>query len=91
MYVYVFICLLVSRLFAALRTVAHQAPLSMGFSWQEYWSGLPFPPPGDLHNPGIEPAFPMSPAGGFFTAEPPGVVTHDPEWLSSSLLLLFSR
>ena len=55
MYVYVFICLLVSRLFAALRTVAHQAPLSMGFSWQEYWSGLPFPPPGDLHNPGTEP------------------------------------
>ena len=39
-------------------TVAHQAPLSMGFSWQEYWSGLPFPPPGDLPGPGIEPATP---------------------------------
>ena len=36
-------------------TVAHQAPLSMGFSRQEYWSGLPFPSPGDLPNPGIEP------------------------------------
>ena len=36
-------------------TVAHQAPLSMGFSKQEYWNELPFPPPGDLPNPGIEP------------------------------------
>ena len=43
-------------------TVAHQAPLSMGFSRQEYWSGLPFPSPGDLPNPGIKPASPMSPA-----------------------------
>ena len=40
---------------ATLRTVAHQAPLSMGFSRQGYWSGLPCPPPGDLPNPGIEP------------------------------------
>ena len=39
-------------------TVACQASLSMGFSRQEYWSGLPFPPPGDLANPGIEPASP---------------------------------
>ena len=43
-------------------TVARQAPLSMGFSRQEYWSGLPFPPPGDLPYPGIEPESPMSPA-----------------------------
>ena len=42
------------RLFATPWTVAHQAPLSMGFSRQEYWSGLPFPSPGDLPNPGIE-------------------------------------
>ena len=44
--------------------------MSMEFSRQEYWSGLPFPPPGDLPDPGIEP---MSPAlaGGFFTTEPP--------------------
>ena len=39
-------------------TVARQAPLSMGFSRQEYWSGLPFPSPGDLPNPGIEPGSP---------------------------------
>ena len=54
-------------------TVALQAPLSMGFSRQEYWIRLPYPPPGDLSNPGIEPTFLMSPAlaGEFFTAEPP--------------------
>ena len=43
-------------------TVARQAPVSMGFSRQEYWNGLPFPPPGDLPNPGIEPESPVSPA-----------------------------
>ena len=43
------------RLFATLWTVAHQAPPSMGFSRQEYWSGLPFPSSGDLPDPGIEP------------------------------------
>ena len=42
------------QLFATPRTVAHQAPLSMAFSRQEYWSGLPFPSPGDLPNPGIK-------------------------------------
>jgi len=49
-------------------TVAHQAPLDMEFSRQEYWSGLPLPPPGDLPNPGIKPMSPASPAsaGGFF-------------------------
>ena len=52
-------------------TVAHQAHLSMGFSRQEYWSGLPFPPPGDLPNPGMELVSPAL-AGGFFTTEPPG-------------------
>ena len=50
------------RLFVTLWTVAHQAPLSMGYSRQEYWSGLPFPPPGDLPNPGIEPMLPAAPA-----------------------------
>ena len=56
-------------LLVTLWTVAHQAPLSMGFSRQEYWSGLPFPPPGDLPHPGIEPESLTSPAsaGGFFT------------------------
>ena len=63
-------------LFATPRTVAHQAPLSMGFFMQEYWNGLPFPPPGDLSNPVIEPASPVFPAlaGGFFTIESLG--TH---------------
>ena len=41
-------------LFATLWTVAHQAPLSMGFSWQDYWNGLPCCPPGDLPDPGIK-------------------------------------
>ena len=51
-------------------TVARQAPLSMGFPRQEYWSGYPFPSPGDLPNPGLKP---MSPelASGFFTTAPP--------------------
>ena len=52
-------------------TVACQAPLSMGFSRQEDWSELPFPPPGDLPRPGIEPSSPAL-AAGFFTTEPPG-------------------
>ena len=53
--------------------VACQAPLSMKFSRQEYWSELSFPPPGDLPDPGIEPTSPEAPAlsGGFFTTEPP--------------------
>ena len=51
------------QLFVTPLTVAHQAPLSMGFSKQEYWSGLPFPPPGDSPNPGIKPPSPVSPAG----------------------------
>ena len=57
------------QLFSTPRTVTCQAPLSMGFSRQEYWSGLPCPPPGDLPKPGIEPACLMFPvlADGFFT------------------------
>ena len=50
------------RLFVTLWTVAHQAPLSMGFSRQEYWSGLPCTPPGDIPDPGIEPESLVSPA-----------------------------
>ena len=56
------------QLFATLWIVAHQAPLSMGFSRQEYWTGLPCPSPGGLPNPGIG----SSLAGGFFAPEPPG-------------------
>ena len=48
------------QLSVATWTLARQAPLSMGLSRQEYWSGLPFPPPGDRPNPGIEPTSPMS-------------------------------
>ena len=50
------------QLFATLWTAAHQAPLPMGFSRQEYWRGLPCPPPGDLPDPGIELASPASPS-----------------------------
>ena len=58
------LCAVLSRvqLFATPWTVARQAPLFVGFFRQEYWSGLPFPPPGDLHDPGIEPTSPLSPA-----------------------------
>ena len=58
-------------LFATLWIAAHQAPLSLGFSRQEYWSGSPCSPPGDLPHPGIEPTSPAL-AGGFFIAEPLG-------------------
>ena len=62
------------RLFATLQTVNHQAPLFMEFSRQEYCSGLPFPFPGDLPNPGIKPASLMSPAWqvGSLPLAPPG-------------------
>ena len=55
-------------------TIACQALLPMGFSRQESWSGLPFPSPGDLPNPGIELAspVPLAVAGGFFNIKPPG-------------------
>ena len=57
------------KLFVILWTVAFQALLSMGFSRQEYWSRVPFPPPRDIPNPGMEPPPLVSPAlaGGFFT------------------------
>ena len=63
-----------ARLFVISWTVARQAPLSVGFSRQKYWSGLPCPSPGDLPDPGIEPASPESSAstGGLFTTVPPG-------------------
>ena len=57
------------QLFATLWIVTWQTPLSMGFSRQEYWGGLPFPTPGNLPEPQIEPMYLISPAlaGGFFT------------------------
>ena len=57
-------------LFATQWTAAHRIPLSVGFSRQEYWSGLLFSSPGDLPDPGIEPATPTL-AGGFCTTKPP--------------------
>ena len=65
------------QFFATPWTVSRHAPLSIGFPRQEYWSGFPFPPPGDVPDPGIEPKFLVSPpsAGDFFffpfTTEPP--------------------
>ena len=63
------LCCAQSCLTVTPQAVAHKAPLSVGFSRQEYWSGLPCPPPGDLPDPGIEPASLASPAlaGRFFT------------------------
>ena len=62
--------------FVTLWTIACQAPLSMGFSQQGYWSGLTFPPPGDLPDSGIEPSSPcLYFADGVFTAELPGKPT----------------
>ena len=58
------------RLFATPWTVAHQAPPSMEFSRQEYWSGLPFPSPGDLPDPGIEPGS-LTLQAGALPSEPP--------------------
>ena len=69
-------------------TVAHQAPLSMGFSRQEYCSGLPFPSPGDHTNPGMEPESPAL-AGGFFTTEPPGNDQQGPTVQHRELYPLF--
>ena len=76
-----------SNSFVTRWNVAYQASLSLGFSWQEYWSRLPFPPPGDLPDPRIKPESPAAPAwaGGFFTTEPPGKAPA--ENIISSLIL----
>ena len=75
------------RLFATPWTVAYQASLSMGFSRQEYWSGLPFPSPGDLPNPGTEPLSPKSPAlaSRLFTTKPP----RKPRYKSGNINKMF--
>ena len=70
-------------------TVAHQAPLSMGFSRQEYWSGLPFPSPGDLPDPGIEPESPASPVSPIYFCYRSSFgfdVERGPSWASLSLV-----
>ena len=76
------------RLFATPWTVAYQAPPSMGFSRQEYWSGLPFPSSGDLPNPGIEPRFPALEADTL-TSEPPGIRYHQKKSYNLSSLFIF--
>ena len=67
-------CSVMSDSFATPWTIVHQAPLSMGLSWQEHWSGLSFLPPRDLPNPGIEAMSPIAPAlaSRFLTTELPG-------------------
>ena len=71
-------CFSCVRLFVTLQSVACQAPLSMGFSRQEYWSGLPFPSPEDLPDPGTEPTSLMSPAlaGRFFITSARAVLIY---------------
>ena len=71
------------RLFVTPWTVAYQAPPSVGFSRQEYWSGLPFPSPGDLPDPGIESGSPTFQADTL-TSEPPG----KPHWVTKSWIKL---
>ena len=80
-YLLLFSCEVVSNSFATPLNVARQTLLSMGFPRQEYWSGLPFPSPGDLPDPGIEPMSLVSPAlaGGFFTPEPPNTFQDKPK------------
>ena len=72
------------RLFATLWTIVLQAPLSIGFSRQEYWSGLPFPSPGDLSNPGINPGSPALQVDSLLS-EPPGKPTPEFRPLLTSL------
>ena len=71
------------QLSVTLWTVAHQGPLSMGFSRQEYWSGLPCPPPGDFPNPGIKPRTSALQADSLL-AEPPGKPIWYINFISSS-------
>ena len=76
-----FSCSLVSSSFATPWTVAHQAPVSMGCSGQEHWSGFPFPPAGDLPNPGMELSRRVSySTGRFFTIEPQSAFLFYSAW-----------
>ena len=78
------------RLFATLWTVAHQAPQSMEFFRQEYWSGLPFPSPEDLLNLGIEPGSPSLQADALLS-EPPGNLTNHPYMTTGKTIALTRR
>ena len=76
------------QLFATLWTVAYQAPLSVGLSRQENWSGLPFPSPGDLPHPGIKPRSPALQADAL-RSEPPGKPILDSPTLNNNLTMLW--
>ena len=78
------------QLFATPWTVAYKAPPSLGFSRQEYWSGLPFPSPGDLPNPGIEPGSPTLRADTL-PSEPPGKLNPKEQHSPGINMLLLSR
>ena len=86
---YVSVCVLhhfsCVQLFATLWIIAPQAPLSMGFSQQEHWSGLSYPPPGDLPNPGIEPQPPVTPElqVNLLPAEPSGKPWAKKKWFKT--------
>ena len=82
------VCQLLSRvqLFATPWTAARQAPLSIGFSRQEYWSGVPFPSPGDLPNPGIEPRSPALQADSLPSGPPEKLWIHRPTETIHSLM-----
>ena len=90
-------CSAVSDSFVTPWTATCQAPLSMGFSRQEYWSVLPFAPQGDLPNPGIEPTSPLCLAlvDGFFTTEPPGnppqMLPHSEKSACQQILLILRK
>ena len=82
----VLICFSHVRVFMTLWTVAQQVPLSMGFSRQEYWSGLPRPPPGDLPHSEVEPTVLMSPAlAGSLPLAPSGRDTYSVESLEGEI------
>ena len=80
------------QLFVIPWTVVYRASLSMGFSRQEYWSGLPFPSPGDLPDPGIEPRSPGLQADAL-PSEPPGIFRVHPKYCMGCryLVFLFAR
>ena len=93
-YACVCVCVLVAQphptLCSSIDYIAWQAPLSMGFSRLEYWSGLPFPSPGDLPDPGSKLASPVSPAlaGRYFTIEPPGKPLEENSPYHTCLLIM---
>ena len=78
------------RLFATPWTVDRQAPLSMGFSRQEYWSGLPFPSPGDLPNPGIKPWSPALQADTLSSEPPRKPPVYQSQQLIKHMMLQFT-